>query len=383
MRTSLYFYTSDFAQYNFGDHHPFSPQRQMAADSLIRHLGLIDPAEVCTEIAPASREMLELIHSPSYIDVIEEASRTGVSLDPSAGLSTVDTPAFVGMHRAAAIRVAATVEALKAVADGQCTHAVNIGGGLHHALRAKAAGFCVYNDASVAIAYARKHFGWRVAYIDIDAHHGDGVQWSFYDDPNVLTVSIHETGRTLFPGTGDITELGSGDGYGKSINIPLEPGTRDESWWTCFERIVPTVVRAFKPDLIVSQHGVDAHFLDPLSHLEVTTKVLNAAARRIHELAHELCDGRWIALGGGGYAAYHVVPRAWAALCAIASHRDIPEAIPASWRLEWEDQAGSPLPTAMEEPNGLPESASIAETNLATIAELERLVSPLLQHDGT
>ncbi len=382
MRTSLYFYTADFAQYDFGDHHPFSPQRQKATDSLIRHLGLIERAEVRSDIVPVSREILELVHAPAYIDIVKQASRTGISPNPTAGLSTADTPAFVNMHRAAAIRVAATVEAVKAVAKGQCEHAVNIGGGLHHALRAKAAGFCVYNDAAVAIAYARQHLGWRVAYIDIDAHHGDGVQWSFYDDPNVLTVSIHETGRTLFPGTGDITELGSGAGYGTSINIPLEPGTRDESWWACFERIVPAVVRAFKPDVIISQHGVDAHYLDPLSHLEVTTASLNAAAQRIHELAHELCEGRWIALGGGGYATYHVVPRAWAALWAIASHRDIPKDIPESWRLEWQKKAESPLPSTMEDETRLPENPAVAETNFATVAELERLLSPLLQHGG-
>lgn len=382
MQTSLYFYTTDFALYNFGDNHPFSPQRQLATDSLIRHLGLIHPDEIRSKIEPVSHDVLELVHAPSYINIVEKASRTGVSPNPLAGLSTGDTPAFVKMHRAAAIRVAATVEAVKAVADGQCQHAVNIGGGLHHALRAKAAGFCVYNDAAVAIAYARQHFNWRVAYIDIDAHHGDGVQWSFYDNPNVLTVSIHETGRTLFPGTGDITELGSGAGYGMSINIPLEPGTRDESWWACFERIVPTVVRAFQPDVIISQHGVDAHYLDPLSHLEVTTASLNAAARLIHDLAHELCDGRWIALGGGGYATYQVVPRAWAALWAIASHREIPRDIPESWRLEWQKKAGAPLPTSMEDDTALPENPTVAETNLATVAELERLISPLLQHDG-
>lgn len=379
MRKSLYFYTLDFAEYNFGTHHPFSPQRQIATDSLIRHLGLLDSHEIRSEISPVARDILELIHSPGYVNTVKQASQTGMSPDPSAGLSTSDTPAFVGMHRAAAIRVGATIEAIRAVATGECEHAVNLGGGLHHAMRTKAAGFCVYNDAAIGIEYARRHFGWRVAYVDIDAHHGDGVQWSFYDNPDVLTISIHETGRTLFPGTGDVTELGTGPGYGTSINIPVEPGTRDRSWWACFERVVPTALRYFKPDIIVSQHGVDAHRLDPLTHLEVSLTPLNTAARLLHDLAHELCGGRWVALGGGGYATWQVVPRAWAALWAIASHREIPVEIPASWRLEWSDQAGTKLPNTMIDAPGLVEDPAIDERNLAMVTQVEHLVLPELQ----
>lgn len=379
MIDSLYFYSHDFARYNFGAHHPFSPQRQIATDALIRHLGLLNPGETCSSIAPVPRSILEFVHTPHYIDTVKLASQTGISPNPSAGLSTSDTPAFAGMHRAAAIRVAATVDAVQAVGKGKCRHAVNLGDGLHHAMRDKAAGFCVYNDAAVGIEYARRKFGWRVAYVDIDAHHGDGVQWCFYDDPNVLTVSIHQCGRTLYPGTGGANELGSGPGYGTSVNIPLEPGTRDHSWWASFERIVPAALRRFQPDLIVSQHGVDAHFLDPLSHLEVTTGPLNAAARSLHNLAHELCDGRWVALGGGGYSIWQVVPRAWTALWAIVSGREIPTEIPARWRKEWSSQADSTLPETIEEPAARAEDPKITAKNLATVAEVERLVMPQLE----
>lgn len=376
MTESLYFYTEAFSTYNFGTGHPFSPLRQIAADALIRSADLIAPHEIRCDIEPAPREALEWVHTSRYIDIVERASRTGELPGPMAGLGTADNPVFAGMHEAAAIRVGATLAAMRAVGEGEALHAVNLGGGLHHAMPDRASGFCIYNDIAVAIAYARREWNWRIAYIDIDAHHGDGVQWCFYDDPNVLTVSIHQSGETLFPGTGNITELGEGAGYGTSLNIPLVPGTRDESWWECFRRIVPDAVRRFRPDCIVSQHGADAHRLDPLTHLELSTRPLNRAARLIHQLAHECCDGRWVAVGGGGYAVLHVVPRVWATLWAVTAHRTIPERVPQAWRREWGVRTTTPLPVDFDDPPGdAPDTPETMRRNSAAVADLERMLA--------
>ncbi|MGH3087505.1 MAG: acetoin utilization protein AcuC, partial [Rubrobacteraceae bacterium] len=210
-----------------------------------------------------------------------------------------------------------------------------------------------------------EHPGIRIAYLDTDAHHGDGVQWMFYDDPEVLTLSMHETGRYLFPGTGGVDEIGRNGGVGYSVNVPLEPFTQDDSWIECFDLVVPEVLRAFEPDLIISQNGCDGHAFDPLTHLLATMRLYEHIPRRVHDLAHELCDGRWVATGGGGYDIWRVVPRAWTALWSAVSHQKLPKLLPRGWLLE----------RGMESPVTLPETMLDALEDfppLARAREIER-----------
>jgi acetoin utilization protein AcuC len=268
--------------------------------------------------------------------------------------------------------------------NGEAEHALCISGGLHHALRYKASGFCVYNDIAVAIARLKEeHPGLKVAYVDTDVHHGDGVQWLFYEDPDVLTISMHESGRYLFPGTGGVKERGRRDGRGYSVNVPLEPFTQDDSFVECFEAVVPEVLNSFGPGLIFSQNGCDAHELDPLAHLKLTTRVYEHVPQRVHDLAHELCGGRWVAVGGGGYDWWRVVPRAWTALWAAVSHQEVPEEMPEDWLEKWCERSPVRLPhltrdEAQEYP-AIERADEIAEKNRRTVEEVLEAVLPLIQ----
>src|ERR671916_503020 len=279
------------------------------------------------------------------------------------GLGTQDNPIFPDLHRACAHVVGGVLRAARLVMNGGAEHALCISGGLHHALKWKASGFCIYNDAAVAIARLKEeHPGIKIAYVDTDVHHGDGVQWMFYDDPDVLTLSTHESGRYLFPGTGGVKESGQRDGRGYSINLPLEPFTQDDSFIECFEAVVPEALRAFEPDLILSQNGCDAHALDPLAHLSVTTRVYEHVPKRVHELAHELCEGRWVAVGGGGYDIWRVVPRAWATLWAVISHQELPERVPEDWLAVRGAQSPVRLPPLMRDhPAEHPPAAHVSD----------------------
>jgi acetoin utilization protein AcuC len=267
---------------------------------------------------------------------------------------------------------------------GDAAHAMCISGGLHHALRSQASGFCVYNDAGVAIARLKEERpGIRVAYVDTDAHHGDGVQWMFFEDPDVLTVSIHESGRYLFPGTGEVQEKGMGEGKGYSVNVPLLPYTDDDSFISTFEAVVPEALRAFEPDLIISQNGCDAHKLDPLSHLSATTRLYEHVPAAIHDLAHELCDGRWVATGGGGYDIWRVVPRAWSALWAAVSHQELSEEVPDDWLERWGPKSPVGLPRRVRDdpadyPAG-PRADEISDENRRTAEEVLEKILPLIR----
>jgi GNAT superfamily N-acetyltransferase len=215
-------------------------------------------------------------------------------------------------------------------------HVFHPAGGLHHAWAERASGFCIYNDIAVAIAHVLRASEAKVLYIDFDAHHGDGVQRAFYDEPRVMTISIHETGRYLFPGTGEVLELGRGLGRGYSINVPVEPFTEDDSAIEVIEALLPPLVLSFAPDVIVSQHGCDTHAWDPLTHLKLTLRGMVAQMKLAHHLAHTYCGGRWVALGGGGYDLYRVVPRAWSLLWAEMSEQSVPVELPKQWVKQWE-----------------------------------------------
>lgn len=375
--------------YGFGEDHPFNPLRIRLTLELCESLGLFEGVEF-VGAEPASEEDLLTVHSLTYVRGVQEASGGG-ALDPVRaaelmryGIGTPDNPVVPGLHEAGAHVVGAVIRASRIVMAGEAEHAMCVSGGLHHALRSRASGFCFYNDAGAAIARLKEeHPGIRVAYVDTDAHHGDGVQWMFYDDPEVLTVSMHESGRYLFPGTGGVGERGRNGGEGYSVNVPLEPFTGDESWIECFEEVVPAALAAFGPDIIISQNGCDGHRLDPLTHLAATTRLYEHIPRRMHELAHELCGGRWVATGGGGYDWWRVVPRAWTALWAVVSHAEIPEKLSEDWISRWQRECPVDLPRLMHDlaedyPPG-PRDSSIADRNRHTVEELMEKVLPFIR----
>ena len=274
----------------------------------------------------------------NYLDVVKRFGQDPFGF-PEAGIAEFgDVPAFRGMHEAGAMVAGGSIEAMRAILRGDVEHAFHPGGGLHHAMADLASGFCIYDDPALAIALARRE-GLRVMYIDLDVHHGDGVQAIHWSDPDVLTVSIHESGRTLFPGTGFVEEIGEGPAAGTSVNLPLPAGTAEGPWLGALRSILPELAAAFRPDIIVSQHGADSHVWDPLAHLAVTTTAMSEAARLVDALAHEHAGGRWLATGGGGYDAYRVVPRAWSLVWLAGAHQPVPESTPRAWRDRWTDEA--------------------------------------------
>ena len=322
--------------YNFGPGHPLAPVRVELTIELAKALGVLS-ADGVTMAAPppATDAQLALVHDPRYIAAVKEASEAGAI--PSAGqfgLGTEDDPIFPAMHEASALVAGATLAAADAVWSGTADHGVNIAGGLHHAMRDRASGFCVYNDPAIAISWLLGQGAERIAYVDIDVHHGDGVQAAFYNDSRVLTISLHEHPRTLFPGTGRPSETGGPDADGLAVNVALPAGTRDAGWLRAFHAVVPPLLRAFKPQILVSQHGCDTHWMDPLANLELTIDAQRAAHAAIHKLAHETAGGRWLVTGGGGYEVVQVVPRTWAHLLAEVTGRPLDPAIPTppSWR---------------------------------------------------
>ncbi len=273
---------------------------------------------------PASDALLELVHDPAYIAAVRRASQAAAMPDRAVGLGTPDNPMFVGMHDASALVAGASVAAASAVWGGVAGHGANLAGGLHHAMRDAASGFCVYNDPAIAITWLLTQGAERIAYVDLDVHHADGVQKAFYADPRVLTISLHEHPLTLFPGTGLAAETGSGAGTGYAVNVPLPAGTGDAGWLRAFDAVVPPLVREFRPQVLVSQHGCDGHRLDPLAHFGLSVDAMRVAYAAVHRLAHQTAGGRWVLIGGGGYMLVQVVPRAWTHLLAEAAGRSTP-----------------------------------------------------------
>src|SRR5690242_20698417 len=348
------------AGYDFGPGHPMAPIRLKLTMELARAFGLGHLDGVSVEVpAAATRAELELCHSPVYIDVVQLAG-SGRLLGPSQqdmtervllmhGLGTEDDPVFPGMHEAAAMVTGATLAAARAVWTSAAQHGASIAGGLHHAMAGHASGFCVYNDPAIAIAWLLGQGAERIAYIDIDAHHGDGVQAAFYADPRVLTISLHEHPATLFPYTGLPTEIGSGQGRGYAVNVALPAFTGDAGWLRAFDAVVPPLLRAFKPEVLVSQHGCDSHRLDPLANLELSVDGQRRAQLMVHDLAHEVAGGKWLLTGGGGYQLVQVVPRSWTHLLAVASGEPIDPAalVPEPWRALAAGRTGEGAPTRM------------------------------------
>ncbi|MFD7435942.1 acetoin utilization protein AcuC [Streptomyces sp. NPDC059861] len=322
--------------YDFGPDHPMDPVRLALTRRLVEAFGLDREMDVVAAKA-AGESTLRLVHREDYIAAVKAASMDPRAADQSYGLGTLDDPAFAGMHEASALIAGQSVGAAEAVWRGDALHAVNFAGGLHHAMPAAASGFCIYNDAALAVARLLELGAERVVYVDVDVHHGDGVQAAFWEDPRVLTISLHEHPRTLFPQTGWPEETGAdGAAAGSAVNVALPAGTGDAGWLRAFHGVVPELVAAFRPQVLVTQHGADTHFEDPLAHLAVSLDAQRAVQVACHELAHEYAGGRWVALGGGGYAVVDVVPRSWTHLVGIAAGREVaPEAmIPEGWRQE-------------------------------------------------
>jgi len=375
----IFIFNEHEARYRFYDDHPFNQKRLLLTVELLRQIDALDPASILNPRFAQDHELL-MVHSKDYVEAVKQLSCTSPS-DESIrsagryGLDTEDTPYFEGMHEAASMIVGGSIQAAELVMSGQHPHALHLGGGLHHALRDKGAGFCVYNDASAAISYIKNKYHCKVLYIDTDVHHGDGVQWEFYADSEVCTLSIHETGKYLFPGTGGVGERGSGDAFGKSVNVPIEPYTEDESWMECFEEALEAVVKQFKPDVIVSQHGCDAHAFDPLAHIHCSMEIYRKMPALIHRYAHEYCDGKWIALGGGGYDIWRVVPRAWSLLwlemndhplvAELSKNPELP--LPMDWHNKHAKDSIWPLPTTWLDPlykwEPMPRRTIITEKN--------------------
>ncbi len=339
-----------FTQYDFGPQHPMSPIRLELTARLIRDLGLFDHAGVVVVGAdPAPDEVLRTVHTQDYLDRVKAASIDPRLIDEDHGLGTDDVPTFPNMHDASARIAAASRGVALAVWHGEAAHGVNFSGGLHHAMPARASGFCVYNDIAVAIQALLDAGVRRVAYVDVDVHHGDGVERIFWNDPRVLTISVHETGRVLFPGTGHPTDIGGSAAEGNAVNLALPPGTGDGPWLRAFDAVVPALVRAFEPEVLVTQHGCDSHVQDPLAHLALSLDCQVTSYQVLHDLAHEVCEGRWVAVGGGGYEIVDVVPRAWAHLVGIAAHHPVPfeTEVPANWRQYVSERLGRQAPARM------------------------------------
>ncbi|MBA2555697.1 MAG: acetoin utilization protein AcuC, partial [Geodermatophilaceae bacterium] len=249
--------------YDFGADHPLNPLRVDLTMRLARELGVLDlPTVSLTRPEPATDDQLLLVHEQEYVDAVKAAGVDPAQADLSRGIGTSDTPAFRGMHEAAALVAGATLEAARAVWTGESEHGVNVAGGLHHAMPGAGSGFCVYNDPAIAIAWMLEQGAERIVYVDIDVHHGDGVERVFWDDPRVLTVSVHESGRFLFPGTGFPEDVGGAAAHGQAVNLALPPGTTDAHWLRAFHAVVPPLVEEFRPQVLVSQHGCDSHILD-------------------------------------------------------------------------------------------------------------------------
>ncbi|MEE2522247.1 acetoin utilization protein AcuC [Pseudarthrobacter sp. J75] len=341
---------SSLTAYNFGLGHPMSPARLDLTARLAGSLGLLDLEHVRVE-APgvASDVELKAVHSAEFVDAVRRVSADPTVPDEAHGLGTEDDPAFEGMHEAAARLAGGSLLAASAILDGTALHAVNFAGGMHHAARGKASGFCIYNDAALAVQKLLDGGITRVAYIDVDAHHGDGTESIFWDDPRVLTISMHESGLTLFPGTGFADQTGGPGAQGSAVNVSLPAGTGDAGWLRAFHAIVPQLVAAFDPEVIVSQHGCDSHRLDPLTHLNISVDGQREAATAIGQLAERHCQGRWIATGGGGYNITGVVPRSWSHLIAIAAGRPVPlnTRVPEDWRTYVNEKFGADTPALM------------------------------------
>ncbi|NIH71330.1 acetoin utilization protein AcuC [Auritidibacter ignavus] len=350
----------ELLKYRFSDTHPMAPIRLELTYHLAEQLGVLDNDQLSIMYPPVATDAeLARVHTADYIAAVKHASdyddAAQLETDPSrhqdkerfdrAGLGTEDCPIFADMHTSSARIAGGSLRAAQAIASGEVSRAVNFAGGLHHAHRAQASGFCIYNDAGLAIAHLLDSGVERVAYVDLDAHHGDGVEALFWDDPRVLTISIHESGLMLFPGTGFARDFGGDDAQGSAVNVPISAGAGDAAFLRAVHAVVPQVLKAFSPEVLITQHGCDGHRLDPLADLNLSVDGQRQMMLDAAMWAEDFADNRWLALGGGGYTPYQVVPRIWAHLIAIVAGNPIPlrTGIPRQWREKVAEVSGLEL----------------------------------------
>lgn len=363
--TSAFIYTDAYLDYDYGPMHPLRVIRLKLTYELIKAYGLLDlPPVKLIPTLPAKVEDLILFHDRTYIEILEQASCSDLPGNAYAyGLGPGDNPIFPGLLDWSLLLTGATLQAVEFVAEGKGEVAFNIAGGLHHAMPGRASGFCYANDPVIGIMRLLSR-GMRVAYIDLDAHHGDGVQKAFYETDQVLTVSLHESGYSLFPGTGFETEIGQGRGEGFSVNLPFPAHTDDETYLWAFDEIVPELIGYFDPDVMVTQLGVDTFEDDPLTHLRLSIFGFEKAIRRIKELAR-----RWVALGGGGYEISNVA-RAWTLAWAVMNGEELGEELPASY-LELASKHGIHR-QVLREPTPIPDNDGRKKREIRM--EMERIV---------
>lgn len=382
MKEAAFIFSKEQLDYKFHEEHPFNQRRLTMTNDLLIKSGALKEEDIHPARKATVDELL-LVHDEDFVSAVISATdgQQKSSFRTKYGIGTEDTPVFPMMHDAASWLVGGTLEAADLIFQKGYKHALNLGGGLHHGFRGKASGFCIYNDSSIAIEYIRQKYGARVLYVDTDAHHGDGVQWAFYDDAEVCTLSFHESGRFLFPGTGHVSERGHGDGYGTVFNVPFEAFSEDDTMLEAYEKVMRQVIESFRPDVILTQNGADSHYFDPLTHLCGTLDFFQAVPKLAHQLAHEYCEGRWIAVGGGGYDIWRVVPRAWSSVWLEMSDQThiFKEPIPSAWLDTWQQEAPVSLPKEWKDPKGLypeiPRRQEINQKNARTVKQTLKMLS--------
>jgi acetoin utilization protein AcuC len=327
MRRAVFLCTPALWQHGHGPDHPLKPERLKRTFELLDEYGAFNPSNVrLLTPFPARDDELLLFHTREYVDAVRALSAGGIDIPAwRYHFGPGDNPVFSGMFESESLKVGSALKGAALLVDGECDVAFSFSGGLHHAGPDHASGFCVFNDAAVAIHWLLRR-GLRVAYIDIDVHHADGVQAAFYETDRVLTISLHQDGHTLFPGTGFVEEKGMGAGEGFAVNVPLPPYTDDEPYLWAFHQVVPPLLKRFQADVVVTQLGVDTHHKDPLAKLQLTTPALEALFHALGALAP-----RWLALGGGGYD-IGVVPRAWTLAFGVMSGQAFADELPEGYR---------------------------------------------------
>src|SRR5229473_2589748 len=364
-RTTL-LYSEKFLDYNLGPFHPLRPVRVKLTHDLIQSKGLLNEnSSKITLPRVASEEEILLFHEKEYVRLVQKYSDKGLGL-----LDAGDTPAFKGCFEATSLVVGASLEACDKIMTGKFAHAFNPSGGLHHAHPERASGFCIFNDPAVSVNYLRKKYHVkRLVYLDIDAHHGDGVMYGFYDDPSLLDIDFHESGKYLFPGTGFPDEIGGNDAKGLKLNVPLLPGTGDEAYLRAFHKLTPDMVRKFRPEIILLQCGADGHGEDRLAHLRLTTNTYDEAVSEMHDLAHELCEGKLLLFGGGGYTLANV-PRVWTVAFAALAEVKASDDIPSEWSKEFEREAKEDSPLKLYDKPTSDDEKTLREVR-KTVTELQ------------
>ncbi len=335
-----------YGRYDLGPEHPFSPVRGRMLLDLLERLGIqVEPVQP----EPLAVEEPAAVHTREYVEAVEAAS-SGRELEDLErwGLGTADNPVVPGIAEGARHIAGGTVLGARLLTGGRATKVLHLGGGLHHARPALASGFCLYNDLALAIHHMVEH-GWHVAYPDLDVHHGDGVQEIFYGHDRVMTISLHETGEYLFPGTGWLHELGRGMGRGLKLNLPLEPFTEGDTYREVLLEAADSALTWFRPDALVVQAGADAHFSDPLADLMLTTRDFERIYRDVLELADRTAGGRVLFTLGGEYS-LTATPRIWAILYLVLHDLQIPERLPETWRRRWQEELGLELPETLHDP---------------------------------